>query len=255
MRDTRWGGRCAITGSRGEQAGLSRAPAVAMFPPMWGAIGPEQVAAWMAVFSYPLVFLLLVACGLGAPLSEDLILITAGLVVSQGHGDLPLMVLTGFAGTVTGDLLLHRMGRRLGSMAWSNARLKRILSPGRVARLQEHFRRRGALTAFVARFLPGLRAPAFLVSGLADFPTRKFLIADALGALITAPLLTWLGFRFGTAVLGELRFAERWILLGALGLLAALAAARALFARRRSRRGEASSATGTLHRELGEKVE
>ena len=201
---------------------------------MWGAIDPEQVVAWAAVGSYPLVFLLLVACGLGAPLSEDLILIAGGLVVAQGYGELPWMILTGFTGSLTGDLLLHRMGRRLGPRTLSSRRLKKLLLPERVAWVQEHFQQRGGLTVFMARFLPGLRVPTFLISGASRFPTRRFLLADVLGTLITAPLLVYLGFRFGTEVLGEIRNVERWILFAVLGMLVALAV-RAAY--RWSRRG------------------
>ena len=32
--------------------------------------------------------------------------------------------------------------------------------------------------------------------------------------LISAPLLTWLGFRFGAAVLTDVKVASRWIVLG-----------------------------------------
>ena len=42
-----------------------------------------QVVEWVAAFSYPAVILLLVLCGLGVPLSEELIVITGGLVVAR----------------------------------------------------------------------------------------------------------------------------------------------------------------------------
>ena len=57
---------------------------------------------WVASFSYPAVLLLMVACGLGAPLSEELILITAGLVVAHGHGALGTMMAVALVGTLEG---------------------------------------------------------------------------------------------------------------------------------------------------------
>ncbi|MCI0572855.1 MAG: DedA family protein [Myxococcaceae bacterium] len=171
-----------------------------------------QVAAWVASFPYPAVFLLLVACGMGAPLSEDLILVTGGLVAARGHALLAGMALAGWIGTVCGDLLLFRMGRAVGAGLLARPRLQRILTPERVLRVQTQLARRGAVTVFAVRFLPGLRVPTYLLAGASRFPLRRFVLADALGALVTAPLLTYLGFRFGRDVLGPVRGGLRWVL-------------------------------------------
>jgi membrane-associated protein len=174
-----------------------------------------QVAAWVGTFSYPAVVLLLLACGLGAPLSEDLILVTAGLVAAHGHALLGGMVVAGWLGTLFGDVALYRVGRALGGRLFTHPRLQRVLTPTRVAWVETHMSRRGALTVFAARFLPGLRVPTYLLAGAGRLPVRRFLLADGLGALVTAPLLVWLGFRFGRDVLGQVQRSFRWLLVAA----------------------------------------
>ena len=208
--------------------------------------------SWVTQFSYPAVLCLLIACGLGAPLSEELILITAGLVAAQGHGHLGAMIAVAFIGTLGGDFSLYTIGRKVGPRALSNKRLTKILTPARVAWIEGHFHRYGSFTLFAARFLPGLRAATFLVAGVSRFRLFKFLLADGLAALISAPLLTWLGYRFGVSVLQDVKAASRWILLGAALLVVALMVRKIIQRRRRIAAGLPEVAAEMLREELRE---
>jgi membrane-associated protein len=174
-----------------------------------------QVALWIAGFSYPAVFLLLVLCGVGAPLSEELIILTGGLMVAQGGANLPVMAVAAYVGIVAGDTALYRIGRSLGPKVFSHPKLSKMLTPARLGVLQKMFARRGAVAVFLARFLPGLRAPAFLLAGATGLPYRRFLLADAAAAWIPAMGMTWLGFRFGPQVLVEVQGGLRWLLFAA----------------------------------------
>jgi membrane-associated protein len=172
-----------------------------------------QLALWVTGFSYPAVFLLLVLCGVGAPLSEELIVLTGGLVVARSGASLSIMALAAYLGILAGDSALYRLGRSLGPRVFAHPRLAKMLTPERIGLLQKLFARRGAVAVFLARFLPGLRAPAFLLAGATGVPYRRFLLADGAAAWIPALGMTWLGFRFGTRVLQEVQGALRWVLL------------------------------------------
>jgi len=70
---------------------------------------------------------------------------------------------------------------------------------------------------FSARFLAGLRAPIFLSAGMLGVRTRTFVSLDFLGAIISVPTLTFLGYYFGDEIdigLGYIRRAERYIMIG-----------------------------------------
>jgi membrane protein DedA with SNARE-associated domain len=190
-----------------------------------------DIAGTIAAFSYPAVLCLLLACGLGAPLSEDAIVIAGGLLVSQGKADLLPMMATAYLGQVGGDFLLYRLGRSLGPRALARPSVQRIVTPARREVLLRHFEKHGALTVFAARCVPGFRAPTFLMAGVSGFPPMKFVLADAAAALITAPLLTYLGFHFGLVALEPLRRGAHWIFLAVLAV-AAFSAGRALWRRR-----------------------
>jgi len=174
-----------------------------------------QVALWIAGFSYPAVFLLLVLCGVGAPLSEELVIITGGLVVARTGASISVMALAAYLGIIAGDSALYRIGRSLGPRVFSHPKLSKMLTPARIGLLQKMFARRGALAVFLARFLPGLRAPAFLLAGASGVPYRRFLLADAAAAWIPAMGMTWLGFRFGPQVLVQVQGGLRWVLFAA----------------------------------------
>ncbi|WNG49015.1 DedA family protein [Archangium minus] len=177
-----------------------------------------QIALWIAGFSYPAVFLLLVLCGVGAPLSEELVVITGGLVVAHSGASLSLMGLAAYLGILAGDSALYRIGRTLGPKVFSHPKLSKMLTPARMTLLQKLFARRGAVTVFFARFLPGLRAPAFLLAGATGLPYRRFLLADAAAAWIPAMGMTWLGYRYGPTVLADVQGGLRWLLIAAVSI-------------------------------------
>jgi membrane protein DedA with SNARE-associated domain len=49
---------------------------------------------------------------------------------------------------------------------------------------------------FLARFLPGLRAPAFLLAGTMHMAFWRFVLMDVLASLIFVPVLCGLGYLF-----------------------------------------------------------
>ena len=169
----------------------------------------HAITELLARYSYLAVLGLLSAAGVGAPVSEDLVLIAGGAVIAHSGGSLPLMIAAGWVGTVVGDSLLFRIGRHLGPKAARQKHLSKLLTPARVERVHEYYRRFGMATVATIRFIPGLRATTILISGSSGLPFGKFVLADGLAAMVTAPLLVWLGFRFGSAVLRDVSQAGR----------------------------------------------
>jgi len=192
----------------------------------------QQIAELLARYSYFGVLGLLCSAGVGAPISEDLVLIAGGAVIAHGDGSLPLMMVVGWVGVVAGDSLLFRIGRHLGPKAARQRYLSRVLTPARVERVRQYYRRFGMLTVAGVRFIPGLRATTILLSGSSGLSFRKFVAADGLAAMVTAPLLIWLGYRFGGAILREVTDVGRVLLGAVLAALVALLAVHIVRARR-----------------------
>jgi membrane protein DedA with SNARE-associated domain len=149
---------------------------------------------------YVALFILLLLCGVGNPIPEDLVLITGGYFAYTEIVHLWPTILVCYVGVVLGDVMLYYIGRRYGQKIIGHRRLARILPAERLDRIRNNFRRLGHWAIPLARFLVGLRSPTFLVSGVMHIRFRTFLILDALGALITVPLFVGLGFLFGNNI-------------------------------------------------------
>lgn len=144
------------------------------------------------------IFLILLACGFGLPLPEDLPLITAGILASHGIVDLHDAHLVCFAGVILGDGIIYTMGLKLGPQLKRRKPFNKILTPERDAKVTEIFRKYGTKVIFMARFMPGLRMPVFLSAGMFHVKWWVFFGLDGFAALISVPVWVYLGFIFGS---------------------------------------------------------
>jgi len=156
--------------------------------------------------AYLAVYGVLLACGLGVPMPEDVTLVAGGYTVylaqlnKLSSPTLPLMITVGLIGVLTGDVILFMLGRWLGPRATKIWPFRRLFSPHRLERTRTFFHRYGGWTAFFARFAAGLRAPTYLLAGSMGMRFRTFIVADGLAALISVPLLVWLAWKFGAEI-------------------------------------------------------
>lgn len=144
---------------------------------------------------YVAVFIVLLVCGFGVPVPEDITLIAGGVIAGLGYANVHLMCLVGLVGVLAGDSAMFLIGRYLGPRAMRQRWVALLLTPRRYARVQKKFARYGSRLMFVARFLPGLRSPIYLTAGMTrQISFRRFLLLDGTAALISVPLWIYLGF-------------------------------------------------------------
>lgn len=148
-------------------------------------------------FHYPGLFILLLLCGMGFPIPEDLIIVTGGYLAYLGHIKFVPTLIVLYAGAISGDFCLYWIGRRFGKDILAHRRLTWFFTPHRIKAINHYFHRYGKRTLFFARFLVGLRSTIFLSSGAFKIPFRKVVFLDGAAALLTAPLITFLGYFFG----------------------------------------------------------
>lgn len=178
--------------------------------------------------AYGVIFGLLVIAGLGVPISEDIPVIGAGYLIWNGTVVAPVMFAVIFVGVVIGDSFLYVLGRRLGGR-WIE---RRAIANPRFGRMQGNFQAYGDKAVFVARFLPGFRAPTFLLAGAMKVSYVRFVGWDGSAACISLPLWMTLGYYlgvwFGTEIqsmVGTIRSVQSQVGMAALivALVAALA--------------------------------
>ena len=187
---------------------------------------------------YAFVFLILLLCGFGLPMPEDVVLVTGGVLAwlasdlesvsfagMLGDRGLLAMVAVGLSGILAGDTVIFLAGRRFGHRVADFRPLRRVITPQKLETVEKKVRRRGNVVVMFARFLPGLRAPTFFTVGHARMPLWEFLLFDGAAALVSAPLWVCVGFWFGSDLEEAAHVAARfshYILLGVAVVLAAL---------------------------------
>jgi len=150
-------------------------------------------------YGYLAVFFVLLLCGFGVPIPEDITLVAGGVISGLGYANVHVMFAVGMVGVLVGDGVMFAAGHMFGRKVLRFRPIGRILTPQRFHAVQEKFDKYGSWVLFVARFLPGLRSPIFITAGMSGKVSYlRFLMMDGLAALISVPVWVYLG-NFGAS--------------------------------------------------------
>jgi membrane protein DedA with SNARE-associated domain len=156
----------------------------------------DLILAANGFLAYLLVFAALMAGSIGIPAPEDLTLIAAGVLCSLDQVNTVVMGITCYIGLVLGDLIIYRIGWMTGPTLFRKKWFRRHISTKRLETMRSNLHKRTMLTILVARHLFYIRTATFLMCGAVRISFTRFLIMDAIAALITAPLMMGIGFVF-----------------------------------------------------------
>jgi len=148
-------------------------------------------------FGLTLVFLVLIACGLGLPIPEDITIIASGILISNGTTTFMHSLVVCMLGILVGDSIIYFLGRRWGLSLLKSKIFSKIINEKLIMTGENAFKKYGNKILFFARFLPGLRAPIYFLSGSMKTPFTVFVIVDAFAALISVPIWIYVGKLFG----------------------------------------------------------
>ncbi|XZG71141.1 DedA family protein [Chitinibacteraceae bacterium HSL-7] len=167
-------------------------------------------------YGYLAVFVVLLVCGFGVPIPEDITLVAGGVISGLGFADVHTMFAVSMLGVLIGDSTMFWVGRIYGSRVLRWRWAQRILTQERYEAVQDKFTKYGNRVLFVARFLPGLRAPIYLSAGMSCcIPFWRFLLLDGLAAIISVPVWVYLGY-FGA---NNIDWLLTWVERGQVGIL------------------------------------
>lgn len=198
-------------------AGLLTGPMLAGILPDFATItgwlsGLDLYAVWAIAFA------ILLMCGFGLPVPEDITLVAMGYMTyflnADGHyGDPRLLAaaatVVGLAGVLVGDATMFTLGARLGGRLMHRRPFSSILGSGRREKAVEFLQARGPQVLFSARFMPGLRSVVFFTSGTLGIRLRTFLFFDGLAALLSVPALILSSWYFGEQIQDVIKYAQR----------------------------------------------
>lgn len=155
----------------------------------------DSIINFYSTFGYFSVFGMLILCGFGLPIPEDVSILAGGIIAGLGYGNVHVMCMVSLFGVLLGDIIVYNLGRVFGEKIFSRKIGKKILEHGWYEKIISSFNEHGKMVLFAARFMPGLRTPIFLTAGITKFvgfPT--FIIIDSFAALISVPIWNYLGF-------------------------------------------------------------
>lgn len=155
-----------------------------------------QLAQIIEQFKYVAIVGVLILCGLGLPLPEEVPILTSAVLSKLGMLD-PWCALTALVvGVMLGDSVMFLMGRHWGPRLLEHRFAQRMLPVERREKILALFGKYGAWIIFAARFMPGLRAPLFLTSGTMGVRFWVFFGMDGAAMLVSVPTSFGLAYFF-----------------------------------------------------------
>ena len=136
----------------------------------------------------------------GLPLPSVPLLLAAGVLAGTGRLNFALCLLASVLAAVSADTMWYRLGRLKGIriLQWI---CKISLEPDSCVRRTEGvFEKYGAKSLLFAKFLPGLNTVATPLAGVFHMRLRRFLVFDALGAVIWSGTFLGLGYVFSEQI-------------------------------------------------------
>lgn len=137
-----------------------------------------------------------VALFAGTLLEGETLLILAGFAAHQGYLQLHWVISIALLGGFIGDQIYFWVGRWRG--AWVLSRFPRLAPViGRTNTLIERYHE---VLIVAVRFLYGLRTVGPMAFGMSTVPALRFMLFNALGAVIWAVIIGGAGYLFGQAM-------------------------------------------------------
>lgn len=158
---------------------------------------------------YLAIFAILLACGLGIPVPEDVTLIAGGILTYYGVCDVWTMIGVGLLGVMIGDSIVFFLGHKFGRRLLKKKPFSLFLDETKVDDIRGKLKHHGGKLLFSARFMPGVRSTVFFASGMLHIPYRKLLIYDGAAALISVPAIIYSVYYFGDYLEQVIRFIKK----------------------------------------------
>ncbi|MHA7269785.1 VTT domain-containing protein [Arthrobacter sp. HLT1-20] len=155
---------------------------------------------WVVIIACAIIF---AETGLlvGFFLPGDSLLFTAGLLVSTGAMPVNIYVLMGMliVSGFVGNQLGYYIGYKAGPAIFNKPDSK-LFKKQHVDSAHAFFEKHGGKALILARFVPIVRTFVPVIVGVAKMDMRKFLLFNAIGAVLWAGGVTYLGYFLGNKV-------------------------------------------------------
>ncbi len=201
----------------------------------------EKLMPFLVNNAESVLFVTIFAEQLGVPLPAAPLLLTVGALAAQGSINPLTAMMVIIIACLPADLIWFCVGRWSGPSVLQSLGRFLLCDGGCFNRTERLFKRYGTLGLTAAKFFPGLGLLMPPLAGAFKVGLGRFVVFDAIGALLYGTVYLGLGFLFDREVSGVLELAGQF---GTGTLLLAMAFAVVFGAWKYIRRHRASKATG-----------
>jgi len=196
----------------------------------------DNLILFFTDYGYFAVFTVLLLCGFGLPIPEDITLVAGGFISSltckaggsflnaiEQCPQIHTMFAVSMVGVLLGDIVMFSIGYILKDKVFKLKLFSKLETHDRYTWITTKFEKYGLFFIFAARFMPGLRSPIFLTAGMTKKVSYlKFILTDGFAAIISVPIWVYLGF-WGERQLSDMKLLEQYVKRGQIGILFILA--------------------------------
>lgn len=159
----------------------------------------DELVAWAGYFGLTLIIFCETGLLAGFFLPGDSLLVTAGLVASQGSLNIVYLNALLVAAAIIGDSTGYFIGYKLGPKIFKKEDSV-FFHRDHLKRTEAFFQRHGGKTIILARFVPIVRTFAPTVAGVGRMKYSKFLSYNVVGGLVWVIGMTGIGYFLGKTV-------------------------------------------------------
>lgn len=171
------------------------------------------------------------------PIPSEIVVPYGGVLAAQGHVQLWQVIVVATVANLVGSTIAYMAGRRGGRAVFLKYGRYVFIRPHHLDVADRWFERRGQITVFLTRMMPGVRTFISVPAGISRMHFGKFLVYSLFGAILWNAALAYLGFVFGANWEALQGYFERYNTVFYTVFVAAVVLATVLWRVRRNRQG------------------
>ena len=203
----------------------------------------DHLTRLLQLYTYPVLFVLVMVESLGVPLPGEIALVTAAAYASLGHISIYAVIIVAAIGAAVGGALGYWIGNKGGLPLLAHYGGYIGVRQSHFDRAHAFFEKNGAKAFLFGRFIALFRTLAAIVAGASRMSFPKFVTYNTIGSIVWAIVFGWLGYYFGR----DLPLLETYISRISLVLLIALVVGIAVFIIWKQRANSREKARDDVH--------